>query len=133
MQDDGQVVVLRQSQLGFVKQLLTRHVQALHKAIKTDFTHSHQTRVAAVLMQLRVKRWQVGLSCLRRVHGVYAEGIHVTILMRQQAYCVEIGRLNRWNHTGKHFYRACSQAHRVAVCGKFLGVQMAMAVNPIHA
>ena len=51
MQQHGQAVALRQRQLGTVKMLLARHVQAGHPSVQADFTHRHQVRVALGLGQ----------------------------------------------------------------------------------
>ena len=72
MQDDGQVELLRQFQLRFVKELLPRHVQTRHKTIEADFTQRHQARVGSVLFQSGAQGLQVGLMGLRGVHRVYA-------------------------------------------------------------
>ena len=133
MQEHGQIVLLRQLQLRFVKQLLPRHVQTGHKTIQTDFTHGHQVRVWAVRVQRLLQYRQVMVLGLRRVQGVDAQGVDIAVLVGELAHQFEVVHLHRWNDTGLNTHCASGLSHRVPVVCKFSGVQVAVAVDPIHS
>ena len=134
MQDDGQLVLLRELELGFVKALLLGQcfggVEFGHKTIEANFTHSHQTWVVAVGVQRGIELCQMRLGGLGGVERVNAQRIRVLLGVGQQAHGVKVGSFYGGNHTGRHACCTCTHVHVSSVGVKLGRIEVAMCVNP---
>jgi hypothetical protein len=126
MQDDGQLVLLRELELGFVKQLLlgqrSSRVELGHKPIQANFTHGYQAWVVVVGVQGSVELRQMRLGGVRGVERVNAQGINILLGMGQQTHGVKVGRLDRRDDALRHTRLTTSPMHGCAVSLKLGGI-----------